>query len=331
MSASHMMSPETYSGLTANYDFSTPSSTSHPTSSQGSHGTLSPLALTPDSNLGTSPFEYPLDWQPMWPSVSEGLNIPPQLLHKSGYYRGLEEVTTASTSKGLQAIPAPSSSRKPNQEEPYAKLIQKALLSVESHKMQLQEIYQWFRENTERGKSATKGWQNSIRHNLSMNAAFLKCERGGTDGVRKSTEWQLAPFAIHGSVQSTTRYRKGNLPRRLNEAARASSSRRGRPSMNKSISADMRRSVLTRPVNTAILYSHNYSGIGASNDHMNYNYPAPRPLFSDPNWMGPLSSHAEVPTVGFEFLLSSSNGILPSLPEPVENDYEDMKFAHGEA
>ncbi|KAI1738530.1 hypothetical protein F4680DRAFT_449961 [Xylaria scruposa] len=77
--------------------------------------------------------------------------------------------------------------------------------------------------------------------------------------------------------------------------------------------------------------AYNYSGIGASNDHLNYNYPAPRPLFSDPNWMGPLSSHAEVPTVGFEFLLSSSNGILPSLPEPVENEYADMKFAPGEA
>ena len=55
-------------------------------------------------------------------------------------------------------------------DEPYAKLIYRALMSVENHAMVLQEIYQWFRENTNKGSSDTKGWMNSIRHNLSMNA-----------------------------------------------------------------------------------------------------------------------------------------------------------------
>ena len=55
-------------------------------------------------------------------------------------------------------------------EEPYAKLIYRALMSAPNHSMVLQEIYQWFRENTSKGSSDTKGWMNSIRHNLSMNA-----------------------------------------------------------------------------------------------------------------------------------------------------------------
>jgi hypothetical protein len=55
-------------------------------------------------------------------------------------------------------------------EEPYAKLIYRALMSVPNHSMVLQEIYQWFRDNTVKGSSDTKGWMNSIRHNLSMNA-----------------------------------------------------------------------------------------------------------------------------------------------------------------
>jgi len=54
-------------------------------------------------------------------------------------------------------------------EEPYAQLIYRAFLSTPRHAMTLQEIYQWFRENTDKGKSGDKGWQNSIRHNLSMN------------------------------------------------------------------------------------------------------------------------------------------------------------------
>jgi hypothetical protein len=55
-------------------------------------------------------------------------------------------------------------------DEPYAKLIYRALKSAPNHAMVLQEIYQWFRENTGKGSADSKGWMNSIRHNLSMNA-----------------------------------------------------------------------------------------------------------------------------------------------------------------
>jgi Forkhead domain len=54
--------------------------------------------------------------------------------------------------------------------QPYAQLIYRALLSAPEHKMVLNEIYDWFRNTYERfNKAKGKGWQNSIRHNLSMN------------------------------------------------------------------------------------------------------------------------------------------------------------------
>jgi hypothetical protein len=57
-----------------------------------------------------------------------------------------------------------------DENEPYAKLIYRALLSVPGHRMRLREIYDWFIANTDKSKNPTqKGWQNSIRHNLSMN------------------------------------------------------------------------------------------------------------------------------------------------------------------
>jgi hypothetical protein len=58
-------------------------------------------------------------------------------------------------------------------DEPYAKLIYRALMSVPSHAMALQEIYQWFKDNTDKGNTGTSGWRNSIRHNLSMNAVSI--------------------------------------------------------------------------------------------------------------------------------------------------------------
>lgn len=60
-------------------------------------------------------------------------------------------------------------------DEPYAQLIYRAFMSKPNKSMTLQEIYQWFRENTDKAKSEGKGWQNSIRHNLSMNLVCIHC------------------------------------------------------------------------------------------------------------------------------------------------------------
>ncbi|KAL2756532.1 hypothetical protein ACRALDRAFT_1025066, partial [Sodiomyces alcalophilus JCM 7366] len=54
-------------------------------------------------------------------------------------------------------------------DEPYAQLIYRAFMSVPGHSMTLQELYEWFERNTNKAKGGGKGWQNSIRHNLSMN------------------------------------------------------------------------------------------------------------------------------------------------------------------
>lgn len=67
-----------------------------------------------------------------------------------------------------------SSSGSQKNEEPYAQLIYKAFMSRPGHCMSLQDIYQWFRDNTKKATSEKGGWQNSIRHNLSMNAVCTK-------------------------------------------------------------------------------------------------------------------------------------------------------------
>jgi hypothetical protein len=63
---------------------------------------------------------------------------------------------------------------------PYAKLIYHALMSTPTRSMVLQEIYQWFRENTNKGSSDSKGWMNSIRHNLSMNGVRFSFSQPNT-------------------------------------------------------------------------------------------------------------------------------------------------------
>lgn len=61
-----------------------------------------------------------------------------------------------------------------DKEQPYAQLIYRALLDAPDHTMVLRDIYDWFRRHTDKAThSETKGWQNSIRHNLSMNGVSL--------------------------------------------------------------------------------------------------------------------------------------------------------------
>lgn len=55
-------------------------------------------------------------------------------------------------------------------DKPYARLIHEALMQAPGHRMMLRDIYDWFiRHTTKPSESGTNGWQNSIRHNLSMN------------------------------------------------------------------------------------------------------------------------------------------------------------------
>ncbi|EXJ83302.1 hypothetical protein A1O1_06921 [Capronia coronata CBS 617.96] len=95
-------------------------------------------------------------------------------------------------------------------DKPYARLIYEALMQVPGHRMMLRDIYEWFRLNTTKPQeSGSNGWQNSIRHNLSMNQAFENDREGSRGSARKANSvWMLTEDAIQHGVQSTTRYRK---------------------------------------------------------------------------------------------------------------------------
>ncbi|OTA68484.1 hypothetical protein K449DRAFT_398848 [Hypoxylon sp. EC38] len=124
-------------------------------------------------------------------------------------------------------------------DEPYAQLIWRAFLSTPTHSMTLQELYQWFRDHTDKAKDdeeSKKGWMNSIRHNLSMNQAFARRDRKvkpsssltESGEMKTISEWVLEEWAVHG-VQSTTRYRsKGTSTRRGGLGSRS----RGRGSLS---------------------------------------------------------------------------------------------------
>ncbi|GAM85403.1 hypothetical protein ANO11243_034100 [Dothideomycetidae sp. 11243] len=96
-------------------------------------------------------------------------------------------------------------------DEAYAHLLFKCLDSVPEKQMSLKQIYEWMRANCSRVRDGrSSGWQNSVRHNLSMNQAFEKVPSSSGSGIsKKVTHWRLSAEAIEqGYVRSTTFYRR---------------------------------------------------------------------------------------------------------------------------
>ncbi|KAI0857976.1 fork head domain-containing protein [Xylaria cubensis] len=75
----------------------------------------------------------------------------------------------------------------------YAQLITQAIISATGEKLNLAGIYAYIIENYAYYRhQPMAGWQNSIRHNLSLNKAFNKAPRS-TDEPGKGMKWELVP------------------------------------------------------------------------------------------------------------------------------------------
>ncbi|KAK9367017.1 fork head domain-containing protein [Lipomyces kononenkoae] len=74
----------------------------------------------------------------------------------------------------------------------YATMISQAILSSPEGKLTLASIYAWISDHYSFYRHAKTGWQNSIRHNLSLNKAFQKVPRA-TDEPGKGMKWQINP------------------------------------------------------------------------------------------------------------------------------------------
>ncbi|KAG6049153.1 hypothetical protein E4U39_006489 [Claviceps sp. Clav50 group G5] len=215
------------------------------------------MGITPHNPLEAGPLDLSdsITESPLSTGTSSDVLASQQLMETRGLPWSMEPPAPAfasgSASASAHASPGPESkadvrdmAESDKIDEPYARLICRALLSRDDHTMSVQEIYTWFRENTKKAEALSTGWTNSIRHNLSLNAAFVKTESIPLDnatakpksktkskGSTHTNKWVLADWAVAEGVQSTTRYRNQVYARRAHgKRARTAASDRARTS-----------------------------------------------------------------------------------------------------
>lgn len=74
----------------------------------------------------------------------------------------------------------------------YATLIGMSILRAPHRRLTLAQIYKWISDTFKYYRKCDPGWQNSIRHNLSLNKAFVKQDRP-KDDPGKGHYWAIEP------------------------------------------------------------------------------------------------------------------------------------------
>ncbi|XP_046987559.1 forkhead box protein K2 [Schistocerca americana] len=89
----------------------------------------------------------------------------------------------------------------------YAQLIVQAIASAPDKQLTLSGIYSYITKNYPYYRTADKGWQNSIRHNLSLNRYFIKVPRSQEE-PGKGSFWRIDPQSEAKLIEQAFRRRK---------------------------------------------------------------------------------------------------------------------------
>ncbi|XP_070770030.1 forkhead box protein N2 [Enoplosus armatus] len=116
-------------------------------------------------------------------------------LHQRGNLLPLQPLPKMSTLPQLESS-APTQPLPPALSKPpysFSSLIFMALEDSPEKRLPVKDIYQWIVNNFPYYRTATGGWRNSVRHNLSLSKSFRRIQRDKSQSVGKGSLWCVCP------------------------------------------------------------------------------------------------------------------------------------------